>query len=175
MKKLLAVIDFQKDFVDGALGFDGAQLLDEKIAAEIEKFLQDGNDIIFTFDTHNENYLETSEGRKLPIRHCIKGSDGFSLCGKTAEYEQKAVKTFEKPTFGSLEFANWLSKQEYESIEFVGLVSNICVISNAVLAKAALPEAEIIINAALTDSYDKELHQKCLDVAEGMQIDVINR
>lgn len=175
MKKLLAVIDFQKDFVNGALGFEGAEKLDEKISEKIEEYLKDKNDIIFTFDTHYENYPETMEGKNLPVPHCIKGKEGFKLFGKTGKYLSCAEKVFEKPTFGSIEFGKWLEGKDYQSIELVGLVSNICVVSNAVIAKASLPESEIIVDASCTDSYDKELHKKVLDVMEGMQIKVINR
>ncbi len=170
---LLIVVDYQKDFVDGALGFDGAEILDEKIAQKIDEYHKNGDNVVFTLDTHNENYFDTQEGRKLPVKHCIKGSEGHKLFGKTANAVGKDDIFFEKPCFPSLDLANYLRDKDYQKIELLGLVSNICVISNAVMAKAALPEAEIIVDASCTDSFDKTLNDKCLDILEGLQITVI--
>ncbi len=172
MKDLLIVIDYQNDFVDGALGFSGAEKLEPYIVSKIEETLKAGNDLIFTYDTHNENYMETEEGKNLPIPHCIKNSKGWQLYGKVDEYKGKAIKLFDKPTFGSLELGKWLEEKDYKNITIVGLVSNICVISNAVIAKAALPNAHIIVEAKGTDSFDKDLNTKTLDVLKGLQIEV---
>ena len=162
MKKLLLVIDYQKDFVDGALGFPGAETLDGAIAQKIDAYRAAGDDVAFTLDTHGEDYLTTQEGRKLPVPHCLAETPGDMA--------------IQKPAFPSLELGNWLRGRSYDQIELVGLVSYICVISNAVIAKAALPEAEIIVDAACTAGPDKELHTKCLDLLEqGLQVTVINR
>ena len=96
MKKALIVVDYQKDFVSGSLGFPEAEKLDEKIAAKIEACLQEGGDLVFTFDTHGTDYLETLEGKNLPVVHCIKGSDGWELYGRTGDYLQKAAAVIEK-------------------------------------------------------------------------------
>lgn len=176
MKKLLLVIDYQKDFVDGALGFPGAETLDGAIAQKIDVYRAAGDDVAFTLDTHGEDYLTTQEGRKLPLPHCLTHSEGWKLYGETARACRPGDKVLEKPAFPSLELGSWLRTQGYDRIEFVGLVSYICVISNAVIAKAALPEAEIIVDAACTAGPDKELHTKCLDLLEqGLQVTVINR
>lgn len=175
MKKLLIVVDYQKDFVDGALGFPGAELLDAAICAKIEAYRAQGADVLFTFDTHSDQYLETQEGRKLPVVHCIPGSEGWELYGKVASMLRRSDRTFKKPAFGILEVAEYLKDKDYQEIELVGLVSNICVLSNAVLAKSALPEARVMVDAACTDSYDPDLHRKALDVMEGLQIEVLNR
>ena len=176
MKKLLLVVDYQKDFVDGALGFPGAEKLDGPIAQKIAAYHAAGNDVAFTLDTHGEDYFSTQEGRKLPITHCIRGTDGWELYGETGKARKPGDKVIEKPAFPSLELGNWLKDKGYEQIELVGLVSYICVISNAIVAKAALPEAEIIVDAACTGGPDGELHKKCLDLMEqGLQITVINR
>lgn len=176
MKKLLIVVDYQKDFVDGALGFAGAETLDHAIAEKIRQYHAEGQDVLFTLDTHRENYAETQEGRRLPIPHCIKGTEGHALYGETARARAESDTVLEKPTFPSLELGNWLSGKDYDQIELVGLVSYICVISNAVVAKAALPEAEIILDARCTAGPDPDLHAACLKVAEqGLQITVINR
>lgn len=170
LKSALVVVDYQKDFVDGALGFPGAGLLDDKIAARID---EEPGVVIFTFDTHGEDYLTRAEGKLLPVPHCLKGSSGWAFYGKTAE--KNPDKFFEKPTFGSLELANYLREQKFDRVELCGLVSHICVVSNAVLAKAALPEAEIAVDAHLTDGYDKKLHEAALDILENLHITVTNR
>lgn len=174
MKKLLVVVDYQNDFVDGALGFKGAELLADTIKEKIENYLNNNNDVIFTLDTHNEKYMDTNEGKNLPVIHCVKGSEGWKV-NKKVDYLDKAIKVFEKPTFPSLDLANYLKDSDYEEVELCGLVSNICVISNAVMVKSALPNANIFIDAKATDSFDKVLQDKCFDVLEGLHIKVINR
>jgi nicotinamidase-related amidase len=169
LKSALVVIDYQKDFVDGALGFPGAELLDAGIAARIDR---EPGVVIFTFDTHGEDYMNRAEGKLLPVPHCLLGSPGWAFYGKTGE--RKPDRSFEKPTFGSLELANYLREQKFDRVELCGLVSHICVISNAVLAKAALPEAEIVVDARLTDGYDKKLHEATLDILKNLHITVIN-
>lgn len=174
MKKLLIIVDYQNDFVDGTLGFEGASKLTSIIKEKIEVYLNNDNDIIYTLDTHKENYLNTMEGSKLPIKHCIKNSKGWEVV-KECDYLNKALKVFEKPTFPSLELANYLKDSEYTEVELCGLVSNICVISNAIMVKSALPNARIFIDANATSSFNKELENKCFDVLEGLHIEVINR
>ncbi len=170
MKKLLIVVDYQNDFVTGSLGFDGAEKLDYKIANKILEYKD--AEIVYTLDTHSGNYLSTKEGTSLPVPHCIKGTDGHSLYGKTGNL-LKDKRCFEKNTFPSLELANYLKDNNYDVIELCGLVSNICVLSNAVMAKSACPEAEIIVDSSLTDSADNDLHQKALDVMKGLFITVL--
>lgn len=175
MKKLLIVVDYQKDFVDGALGFSGAELLDAAICAKIEACRAEGADVLFTLDTHSHGYLETQEGRNLPVVHCISGSEGWALYGKVASMPRPEDQIVQKLAFGTLEMAEYLKDKDYREIELVGLTSNICVLCNAVLAKSALPEARIMVDAACTGSYDPDLHEKALDVMEGLQIGVLNR
>ena len=175
MKKILIVVDYQKDFVDGSLGFDKAVTLEKAIGQKIELYKQNGYEVVFTLDTHNDNYLQTQEGKNLPVPHCIRNTDGWNVYGKIAGCCDETTKCFEKATFGSLELAAYLANKEYASVELIGVVSNICVISNAILAKAALPEAEIIVDVSCTASFDESLNQKALDVMQGLQIKVINR
>lgn len=170
MKKLLIVVDFQNDFVSGSLGFDQAKSLEEKILNKIEEYKND--DIVYTLDTHQENYLETHEGKNLPIPHCIEGTQGHELYGKV-KYALNGKKCFIKDTFPSLELAKSLENKDYDTIELVGLVSNICILSNAVMARAACPNAEIIVNSSLTASSNNELHNKSLDVLKGLFITVL--
>lgn len=185
MKRLLIVIDYQKDFVDGALGFEGAELLDAPIARKIDEYREAGDSVWFTLDTHHKDYLETQEGRKLPIPHCLEGSEGHELYGEVAERLQESDTVFLKPTFGSTALFERLAKQQciadglgvlpYRSIELVGLVSNMCVLSNAVIARTACPDTPIIVDAACTAAPDPATNEKALDILEGLQIEVINR
>lgn len=172
MKRLLVVVDFQNDFVSGSLGFDGAERLDEKICAKINEYRNSADDIAFTFDTHDDSYLNTQEGKLLPVSHCEIDTWGWQLYGNVAKLEQDRDMRFNKPGFGSNGLYMYLRQNHYDTIEFVGLVTNICVIANAVLAKTALPEARIIVDAACVDSYDKALHKEALHVMEGLQISV---
>lgn len=169
---VLIVIDYQKDFVSGALGFAGAERYDILIANRIEQARQAGEDVIFTLDTHDADYLNSMEGKHLPIPHCLADSEGWQLYGKVAESITTADPVFIKPTFGSLELANYLREQGYERVELCGLVSYICVLSNAVLAKAALPEAEIVVDSTLTGAMDESMTEKALDILRGLHITV---
>ena len=175
--KYLFVIDYQNDFVDGALGFPGAELLDEAIAAKVRSYGK--GHVLFTRDTHFDNYLATREGRNLPVVHCIKGTPGWEVYGETAkalaEVEAKAI---DKLVFGmdvtDPATAAVLPESAGE-IELVGLVSNICVVSNAVVLQSKYPEATITVDASCTASFDKDLHEKVLDVLEGFQVTVTGR
>ena len=185
MKRLLIVVDYQNDFVDGALGFEGAELLDERIASKIDEYREAGDDIAFTFDTHHKDYLDTQEGQKLPIPHCLEGSQGHALYGEVATRQEDHDQVFFKPTFGSTalferlvsrqSIADGLGTQPFASIELVGLVSNMCVLSNAVIARAACPNVPIIVDASCTAAPDPAMNEKALDIMEGLQIQVINR
>ncbi len=174
MKKLLIVVDFQNDFVDGALGFENAHKVAQPIYDKLEAYHKEGQDVIFTRDTHFDNYLQTQEGKNLPIIHCIKDSFGWEIYGGAKVFAQEhALKIFDKGAFGSLELGNFIKDRGYDSVEIAGLVSNICVVSTAVIVKAALPEALVIVDSKATDSYDKKLHQESLDVMAGFQVKVI--
>lgn len=177
MGRYLFVIDYQKDFVDGALGFPGAEKLDEAIAAKVRQY--GPGRVLFTRDTHFENYLETREGRNLPVVHCVKGSDGWQVYGETAKaLEEVGAKAIDKLVFGmdvTDPATAAVLPASADQIELVGLVSNICVVSNAVVLQSKYPEATIVVDAACTDSFDKSLHEKVLDVLAGFQVQVINR
>ena len=174
MGRLLVVVDMQNDFVDGALGFGGADRIIEGIERKIADYMASGDEVVYTLDTHHENYSETQEGRNLPVPHCIKGSEGHALVPALKDLLSDC-RCFEKPTFGSLELGKYINENsgKYDSIEVCGLVSNICVISNAVMAKAAAPEAEIIVDSSLTDSFDKKLNEETFDILKGIQVTVV--
>jgi nicotinamidase-related amidase len=173
MKKCLVVVDYQNDFVTGSLGFSEAEALDSRIAAKIESCRQDGGEVIFTLDTHGENYLETQEGRSLPVPHCIAGTDGHGLFGEVARRAQESDMRLAKDTFGSGGLYEYLKGRQYESIELCGVVSNICVIANAVLAKTALPEVPVIVDSKCVASNDPALNRAALDVMAGLQIKIL--
>lgn len=170
MKRCLIVVDYQVDFVVGSLGFDGAEKLDEIICTKIADYRKNGDEVIFTFDTHQKDYLQSYEGKHLPIEHCIDNTSGHELYGNTAKQRRAEDKYFKKPTFGSAELLNYLKAGKYESIELCGVVTNICVISNAVIAKTAQPEIDIIVDSKAVGSNDDELGKKALEVMKSFQI-----
>lgn len=170
--KLLIVVDYQNDFISGTLGFENAKTFEKGILNKIKKYKEENNDVLFTMDTHNEDYLNTQEGRYLPIVHCVKDTWGWEVIESIKDFN---VYKIEKNTFGAPDLFSFLKNTYYEEIELVGLVSNICVISNAIIAKTAAPNTRVIVDASLTGSNDLELHEKALDVMLGLQIDVINR
>ena len=177
MKKLLIVVDYQNDFVDGALGCPQAAALEKGIAEKIREYrsLGDGAEIIFTMDTHSRNYMDTQEGKNLPVPHCMDGEDGWQLYGEVAGLKAEHDLVFSKPTFGSLELADYLRNRgsEYESVEFCGVVTNICVLSNIAVVKAAMPDVPQIVNADLVASNDDSLQEAALKVMESIHVQVI--
>ena len=181
--KLLAVIDYQNDFVTGSLGFEGAAAIDNGIAHLVQTYLAQGDHVLFTYDTHDDYHLETREGRALPIPHCNPKETGWRLYGKTQEIccetcANHQIHTVCKNTFGmSPADLTALGKElpDLREILVVGVVTNMCVISNAILMQAQWPEAQITVDAALCRSFDPVLHDKALDVMQGLQMKVINR
>ena len=175
MKKLLVVVDYQNDFVDGALGFEGADKIEKKILELIKEFEEKNDYICFTLDTHQENYLETTEGKYLPVKHCVKGTKGWMIRDAVNEKTMLYPK-FEKYTFGSLELGNYIRGLNpiINEVVLVGLVSNICVISNAIIAKAALgPNGVVKVVRDATSSYDLEMQEKGFDILKNLHIEII--
>ena len=177
MENYLFVIDYQNDFVDGALGFPGAEKPDEKIAAKVRAYGK--GRVLFTRDTHFEDYLTTREGKNLPVVHCVKGTPGWQVYGETAKaLEEVEAKAIDKLVFGmdvTDPATAAVLPEKADRIELVGLVSNICVVSNAVVLQSRYPEATIVVDAACTDSFDKTLNEKVLDVLAGFQVTVTGR
>lgn len=179
-KKLLAIIDYQNDFVCGSLGFAGAETLDAGISKLAQEYLAMGYPVLLTYDTHDDNYKNTREGRHLPVEHCNPNTEGWQLYGKTQELISETCCTnlifpIRKTTFGIAPEDMVKFKQsigELEEIEVVGLVSNMCVLSNVCVLQAAWPQAQIIVDADLCASFDPVLHQKTLDILTGMQVEV---
>lgn len=177
MKKILVVVDYQNDFVSGSLGFVGADKLDDLIAAKIGRALAEGTEVVCTLDTHGGDYLSTREGRNLPVPHCIRGTEGWKLFGRSGELayanEGKGVSMLEKGQFGSLELAEILKAGGYDEVELCGLVSNICVVSNALIASAALPQARIVVDSKATSCMDPAANDAALCIMKSCQVDVI--
>lgn len=173
MEKILVIIDMQKDFVDGSLGTKEAQAIIPAVKDKIENF--DG-EIIFTMDTHTEDYLNTQEGKKLPVSHCIKGTPGHEIIEELQPYTKKALAIFEKETFGSRKLGSFLKElhkeKEIESIEFIGLCTDICVVSNALLVKAFLPEVPIIVDSNCCAGVTPEKHESALETMRSCQIEI---
>lgn len=171
MKNVLIVVDMQKDFIDGALGTKEAAAIVDNVAHAIKSF--DG-DVIFTRDTHQDNYLETQEGRNLPVPHCIEGTDGWQLDKKLEVLRTDAMKIFDKPTFGSVELAEYLkADKEIESITLVGLCTDICVISNALLLKANMPETVIRVIEKCCAGVTPQSHANALEAMKMCQIQIV--
>ena len=170
--KLLVVVDYQKDFVDGALGFETAEQLDQVIANKIEEYLKAGQDVIFTKDTHYTNYLTTREGKHLPIEHCIIDSEGHNLYGKVAGYEKQAKKVFNKTSFGSIDLAKFISRSDYKEVEFCGLVSNICVLSNIIMTQTYNEKVEIIVDLNATKGLSEEVNSSFKKYLQNLTVNV---
>lgn len=180
MKKLLVVIDFQKDFVDGALGFNKAKTLEAGIYEKVKNYLENGDKVVFTYDTHYDNYLETREGKNLPVVHCIKGTIGHGLYGRLKEFKDtENTFHYNKEAFGLApkDMINLVNEigEDIDEIEFTGVVSNMCVISNIVIFQSQYFNANISVDASLSASFDDELNNKALDVIESLQVKVTNR
>lgn len=168
--KLLIVVDMQKDFIDGALGTSQAVAIVPKVREKIEAYRAAGDMVIFTRDTHGENYLTTQEGRNLPVVHCVKGTPGWGIAAELPVGDSAVV---DKPTFGSVSLAHRVARLEgLEAIELVGLCTDICVISNALLLKATLPELPISVDAACCAGVTPESHQNALAAMKMCQIAV---
>lgn len=169
--KVLCVIDMQKDFIDGALGTKEAVSIVENVKDKIALYRQNGDRVIFTRDTHPENYLETAEGKKLPVPHCIKGSDGWQI---SDALEVKDSPVIDKITFGSYDLSDFVAATEnLEEIEVIGLCTDICVISNALLLKAKLPEIKISVDSSCCAGVTPESHENALKSMAMCQIDIL--
>ncbi len=174
MKRFLIVVDMQKDFVDGALGSAEAVAIVPAVVKKIENF--DG-EIFATLDTHNGDYMDTREGRFLPVPHCVKGTPGWELNEKVLDaLQKKGYTAVEKPTFGSVDLPAILERAaggEPFSIELIGLCTDICVVSNALLLKAHFPEADVFADSACCAGVTPEKHAAALETMRSCQIRVL--
>ena len=173
MNQAYVIIDMQNDFIDDALGTKEAQAVVPRIEAKIVASKKDtsvSTDLIFTQDTHGENYLDTQEGQKLPVPHCIKDTKGWNICRQLLPYTLFAT-ILEKPTFGSTDLI--AETAEYDRIVLMGVCTDICVISNAMLLKAFCPEKEICVDASCCAGVTPESHARALEAMKMCQIDIL--
>ena len=166
--KTLIVVDMQNDFIDGSLGTREAQAIVPKVKEKIEEYIARGDKVIFTQDTHGEGYLQTNEGRNLPVEHCIEGTHGWRIPG---ELDRPQCDHIRKPTFG---FLGWDQKYSFDDdVELVGLCTGICVISNALILKAMFPEVSISVSADCCACVTPQSHDAALQTMKMCQIHVI--
>ena len=174
MRKILIVVDMQNDFIDAALGTREAVAIVEAVKDKIRSYRPE--DVIATMDTHGEDYMKTQEGENLPVEHCIRGTEGWKIRPDIAELLTGA-RIYEKPTFGSTALAEdlkALSEKEEIELEIIGLCTDICVVSNALLLKAFMPEVRISVDAACCAGVTPESHQAALTTMKYCQVHVIN-
>lgn len=170
MRKAIVVVDMQNDFVDGALGTQEAQAMLSRLVEKLKAEQAAGTALVFTMDTHGADYLETQEGKKLPVEHCIRGTAGWKIVDALHPFVQEAAAVIEKPTFGATALPAALA--DYREIEFVGLCTDICVISNALLLKAFYPEKRITVDASCCAGVTPESHANALSAMRMCQVEV---
>ncbi len=175
-QRYLVVVDMQHDFVDGALGTPEAQAIVASVTAKAQAF--DGT-VVFTKDTHYSDYLQTLEGKNLPVEHCLHGTPGWELMPELqAIRDERNSFVFEKTTFASLDLAMWLAEENVaepiESIELIGLCTDICVVSNALLIKGWIPEVPLKVDASLCAGVTPDSHKAALATLRSCQVEVIN-
>ncbi|HPU62518.1 MAG TPA: isochorismatase family cysteine hydrolase [Mobilitalea sp.] len=172
MKKVLIVIDMQNDFIDGALGTKEAIAIVPNVKKKIEEYKKAGHTVIFTRDTHDKDYLQSQEGKNLPVKHCIKGTGGWAI---SPQLDTSDSIIFDKGTFGSVSLMSYLS-ENYKDAEFeiIGLCTDICVISNALMLKAFLPEAVITVDASCCAGVTPQSHKNALEAMKMCHIKIIN-
>lgn len=166
MKKTLIVVDMQNDFIDMALGTKEAVAIVPKVKSKIEQYIENGDEIIFTRDTHGENYLETNEGKNLPVPHCIKGTRGWEIADGLYVEGSKII---DKPNFG---WKSW-DKERFEEVELIGLCTDICVVSNALIIKATHPEIKVSVDSQCCAGVTHETHMAALETMKMCQVEVL--
>ncbi|MCL2010740.1 MAG: cysteine hydrolase [Synergistaceae bacterium] len=173
MTKLLIVVDMQNDFITGSLGSPQAERIVPDVKAKIEEYKRNGNKVIFTRDTHYDGYLTTQEGRHLPVPHCIHGTQGHLT---SSELDADGCEVFDKTSFGSLELAKKIAglAQDIDEIELCGLCTDICVVSNALILKAQLPETKVTVDARCCAGVTENSHKAALLTMKMCQVNVIN-
>lgn len=177
MSSMLIVVDMQNDFVDGALGTPEARKIASRVAEKIKNFK---GQVLYTRDTHEEDYLETLEGKNLPVEHCIRGTKGWELIPEIDALAKKAGSLiFDKPAFGSMALAGCLNGihkvAKIDGLEIVGLCTDICVVSNALLLKSTMPDVKITVDASCCAGTAPEKHEAALETMQSCQIEIINR
>lgn len=169
-KKLLVVVDMQNDFIGGALGTQEAQSILPAVRARIADARKEGEEVAFTRDTHGEDYLSSQEGKNLPVPHCIAGTAGHEIAAGLCLAGERV---FDKPAFGSIELAAYVKERGFAAVELVGVCTDICVISNALLIKAFCPEAEVCVRAGCCAGVTPQSHQTALEAMRACQVKIL--
>ena len=164
--KYSTMVDMQNDFIDGSLGTKEAQAIVPNVRKKIQEYKDRGDRIIFTRDTHQTNYLSTPEGKKLPVEHCIQGTKGWQIADGLVTEDCQYI---DKPTFG---WTHWNEESLDGEIELIGLCTDICVVSNALILKATFPEVNITVDADCCAGVTPETHKAALEAMKMCQIDV---
>ena len=164
--KTLLVIDMQNDFIDGSLGTKEAVAIVDKVKAKIEEYRANGDRVIFTRDTHHENYMDTNEGKHLPVVHCIEGTEGWQIREGLAF---DGAEIIDKPSFG---YANWKT-YDFEEVEIIGLCTDICVVSNALIIKALFPEIRVCVDPACCAGVTPESHEAAIKTMQMCQVEIL--
>ena len=167
--KILIVVDMQKDFIDGALGTAEAVAIVPSVIEKIKEYENSDSLVIYTKDTHFENYMDTREGRHLPVPHCIKGTAGHKIPDEILRGHDLII---EKPTFGSTELVSYLESIEFDEVELIGLCTDICVVSNALLIKARFPEREVSVDSSCCAGVTPATHEAALTTMKMCQINI---
>ncbi len=176
MKKTLIVVDMQKDFIDGALGTGEAVAIVPNVKKKISEYIERGDQVIFTRDTHSEDYLNTHEGKNLPVVHCVKNSEGWQI---PSDIDVPTCEHIDKGTFGwdmwdaEIDRDGHISYRNFDEVEIVGLCTDICVVSNALILRAYYPEIEITVDASCCAGVTPETHKAALDTMKCCQIKII--
>jgi len=165
MKKTLIVVDMQNDFIDMALGTKEAVAIVPNVKNKIDEYIKNGDEVIYTRDTHGEDYLDTPEGKKLPVPHCIKGTKGWEIADGIY---RDGCKIIDKPNFG---WCGWNS-EKLEDVEIIGLCTDICVVSNALIIKAMFPDANVKVDKSCCAGVTPESHNAALATMQMCQIDI---
>ena len=181
MSKLLVVVDMQNDFIDGTLGTKEAQSIVPNVVKKLEEYdaSDEEIDVVFTMDTHDSNYMNTEEGKNLPVRHCIRGAKGWRIKKSLLDVCDSALSIIQKDTFGSEDLLDNLSRYDYsnksyDEIELVGLCTDICVISNAIICKTAQPNAHIVVDASCCAGVTPHSHDVAIEAMKTLQIEIKN-
>lgn len=176
MSKILVVVDMQKDFVNGSLGSKEAQAIVPNVIEKIKACQADRYSIVLTQDTHDENYLDSTEGKYLPVKHCVKGTEGHNILDEIIDVIEYAD-VIEKPTFGSYDLIyhikDWFTDRGIEEIQFIGVCTDICVMANCILAKTSFPDAKVVVDSSCCAGVTPESHAAALTVLKSCQVEVI--
>lgn len=179
MSKLLVVVDMQNDFIDGSLGSDEAKAIVNNVVEKIKARKEEGYEVVYTVDTHGEDYMETEEGKNLPVVHCVENTEGWNIEPSILGVAGSKPTVFDKDTFGSIGLAQSILIEtykgvNYDTIELVGLCTDVCVISNAIACKMGSPNSHIVVDASCCAGVTPHSHDVAIEAMKGVQVEILN-